>query len=76
MEWLTYGLLFFVALLISVSAVFAFRWAMRNGQFRDFDAQAKSIFDKSEPEGVQTDFFPGKGPHHGLHIPAKSGNQS
>ena len=62
MEWLAYGLLFLLALLISGSAVYAFYWASKNGQFRDFDAQSRSIFDESEPEGVVTDHFPGKAP--------------
>ncbi len=62
MEWFIYGLLFLIALSISASAVYAFSWASRRGEFRDLDAQARSIFDADEPEGVQTDFFPGKAP--------------
>ncbi|BET69613.1 hypothetical protein ASA1KI_45310 [Opitutales bacterium ASA1] len=62
MEWFIYGLLFLIALLISASAVYAFFWASRNGEFSDFEAQSKVIFDDEEPEGRQTDFFPGKAP--------------
>jgi cbb3-type cytochrome oxidase maturation protein len=64
MEWFIYGLLFLIALLISASAVYAFFWASRNGEFRDFEAQSRVIFDDQEPEGRQTDFFPGKAPKH------------
>lgn len=62
MEWFAYGLLFVIGVLMSISAVYAFFWASKNGEFRDFDRQARSIFDDTEPEGVQTDFFPGRGP--------------
>jgi cbb3-type cytochrome oxidase maturation protein len=62
MEWLIYGLLFVFALLISATAVYAFFWASRNGEFRDFEGQSRAIFDEREPEGVQTDYFPGKAP--------------
>lgn len=62
MEWLAYGLLALIGLLMSASAVYAFFWAQKTGEFRDLDKQSRSIFDESEPEGVQTDFFPGRGP--------------
>ena len=62
MEWFVYGLLFLIALLISASAVYAFFWASKHGELRDLDAQSRVIFDEEEPEGVQTDFFPGKAP--------------
>jgi nitrogen fixation-related uncharacterized protein len=62
MTWLVYGLLFLLAMAISASAVYALYWASKNGQLRDLDAQSRSIFDETEPEGVQTDFFPGKSP--------------
>lgn len=60
MEWLAYGLLAVIGLLMSASAIYAFFWAQKTGEFRDLDRQARSIFDESEPEGVQTDFFPGR----------------
>ncbi len=62
MEWVVYGALFLIALAISASAIYAFHWASKNGEFRDFDAQSRVIFDDKEPEGVQTDFFPGRRP--------------
>jgi cbb3-type cytochrome oxidase maturation protein len=76
MEWAMYGVLFLVAVAISVSAVYGFVWALKQGQLRDFDAQARSIFDESEPEGVQTDFFPGKAPRKPTRSPGLSGNKS
>jgi cbb3-type cytochrome oxidase maturation protein len=41
-------------------ALFAFGWAARHRQFRDFDAGARSIFDADEPIGASTDEFPGR----------------
>lgn len=57
MEWF-YGLAFIIAVLISASAVYALQWASRNGQLRDFEKGASSIFDEKEPLGVSTDSFP------------------
>lgn len=65
MEWWAYGLLALIGLLMSASAIYAFFWAQKTGEFRDLDKQSRSIFDESEPEGVQTDFFPGRGPRAG-----------
>jgi cbb3-type cytochrome oxidase maturation protein len=62
MNWLAYLPLVLLAALIVSSAIYAFYWATRNGEFRDLEAQSRTIFDASEPEGVQTDFFPGKAP--------------
>jgi nitrogen fixation-related uncharacterized protein len=62
MEWIVYGALFLLALAISGSAVYALFWASKTGQLRNLDAQSRSIFDETEPEGMQTDFFPGKAP--------------
>jgi cbb3-type cytochrome oxidase maturation protein len=62
MNWLAYLPLALLAALIVSSAVYAFFWATKNGEFRDLEGQSRSIFDASEPEGVQTDYFPGKAP--------------
>jgi cbb3-type cytochrome oxidase maturation protein len=62
MNWLAYVPLVLLAVLILATAVYAFVWAAKNGEFRDLEAQSRSIFDETEPEGVQTDYFPGKGP--------------
>jgi nitrogen fixation-related uncharacterized protein len=72
MSWLAYGFLAFVAAAISATAVWALYWASKHGQLRDFDAQARSIFDETEPEGVPTDFFPGKAPGAAGPRPSRS----
>jgi len=48
------GVLFFT------SAILALYWCTKTGQFKDFERGARSIFTAEEPEGMQTDFFPGK----------------
>lgn len=40
------------------AAVLALSWAVRSGQFDNFQAGAESIFDPDEPIGEPTDFFP------------------
>ncbi len=60
MEWIFYSLAFLVALAISGSAVYALWWSSRNGQLRDFERGAVSIFDAEEPVGEMTDHFPAK----------------
>ena len=50
---------------ITIAAILAFGWAARSGQFRDFEAGARSVFDPDEPEGATTDSFPGKKPAEG-----------
>ena len=62
MEWFFYGLAFLIAVLITTSAVWALQWSSKNGQLRDFEKGAASIFDEKEPVGEATDFFPGKRP--------------
>lgn len=63
MEWNLYILVgFIIASLFFVAASFALYWAYRNGQLKDFDKGAESIFDDEEPLGEQTDHFPGKQP--------------
>lgn len=48
------GVLFFT------SAILVLYWCTKTGQFKDFEKGARSIFTADEPEGTQTDFFPGK----------------
>lgn len=62
MEWLFYTLAFTMAAAITGSGVLALRWAIRRGQLRDFERNARVIFDVAEPEGEVTDFFPGERP--------------
>ena len=62
MEWISYIIAFVIALLITASAVVALRWAVKTGQFRDFEKGAETIFDDDEPMGRAADSFPGKTP--------------
>jgi cbb3-type cytochrome oxidase maturation protein len=62
MEWASYIIAFVIALLITASAVLALRWAVKTGQFRDFEKGAETIFDEDEPMGRPADSFPGKSP--------------
>lgn len=45
---------------LSGSAILAFYWAAKTGQFRNLSQGAKVIFDEDEPIGKPTDHFPGK----------------
>jgi len=51
-------LLLFGLVFLSGSALVAFYWAARTGQFRDLHNSAKVIFDEQEPVGGATDCFP------------------
>ena len=44
--------------LLSGSALAAFCWAARNGQFENLDEAPEVIFDESEPVGQMSDRFP------------------
>ena len=39
-------------------SLWALGWSIANGQYRDFAAGARSIFDEEEPIGEATDAFP------------------
>ncbi len=60
MEWLFYSFAFLVATALSGTAVYALYWSSRNGQLRDFERGARSIFDEQEPVGELSDHFPDK----------------
>jgi cbb3-type cytochrome oxidase maturation protein len=62
MDWFFYAVALPMAGLFLASTVYALYWASKNGQLRDFDRGAESIFDHAEPIGQPTDFFPGKAP--------------
>jgi nitrogen fixation-related uncharacterized protein len=47
-------------IVLPATALWALRWAVRNGEFRDMSRIALTIFDEDEPIGRQTDFFPGQ----------------
>lgn len=46
--------------LLTGSALFALRWALRTGQLKYPAKIALQIFDEEEPVGEMTDFFPGR----------------
>jgi len=45
---------------LSGSALIAFYWAAKSGQFRDLKKGSEVIFDDDEPIGQPTDKFPDK----------------
>jgi hypothetical protein len=45
--------------LLTGSALFALRWALRTGQLKHPAKTALQIFDEEEPVGEMTDLFPG-----------------
>ena len=49
-----------MAAAVMASAVYALYWAVKTGQFREFEKGATEIFDDEEPQGRPTDFFPKK----------------
>jgi cbb3-type cytochrome oxidase maturation protein len=53
-----YVVLFASIVIFGAAAVLALAWAVRDGQFENFDRSAKSIFDPDEPIGQLTDRFP------------------
>jgi cbb3-type cytochrome oxidase maturation protein len=57
---MTAGILLLVSGLVflSGSALLAFYWAVRDGQFNNLSESAKTIFDADEPVGTPTDRFP------------------
>lgn len=43
-----------------VTAIGVFYWCAKNGQFKNFNSQARTIFTDEEPEGEVSDGFPGE----------------
>lgn len=64
-DWFYYLVALPIALLFLGSAVYALHWASRNGQLKEFERGAASIFDEEEPVGRETDHFPGKSSRRG-----------
>ena len=60
---LAYILIFGTIALLSITVVIVFVWAIRTGQFADFQQGATSIFDDDEPLGEMTDWFPDQRPN-------------
>jgi nitrogen fixation-related uncharacterized protein len=63
-------------IVLPATALWALRWAARNGEFRDLSRIALNIFDEDEPVGRQTDFFPGQAPGPRLDGPPSSNPKS
>jgi nitrogen fixation-related uncharacterized protein len=55
-----YILIFGLLGCLMVSVVYGLYWAVRRGQFSDFQKGATSIFDDEEPMGFRTDGLPGE----------------
>mgnify|MGYP000562861624 CR=1 FL=1 len=53
-------IIFIIGALFFTSAVIALYWASKNGQLRNFDKNANTVFDGVEPEGFEQDQFPNK----------------
>ena len=53
-----YVLVFGVIACFFGSGIYALHWAVRHGQFSDFQEGAASIFDDDEPIGRLNDCFP------------------
>lgn len=51
-------------LFLSGSALLAFYWAVKTGQFRNMRKGSEVIFDKDEPIGRPTDCFPDRKPEN------------
>ncbi len=62
MDWFFYAVALPFTLLFLASAAYALHWAVKNGQLKDFEKNAATIFDDQEPVGQATDFFPGRHP--------------
>lgn len=61
MEWSQYILVgFLFASLFFIVAALALYWAHRNGQLKNLERGAQSIFDEDEPMGAVSDQFPEK----------------
>jgi len=48
--------------LFATAAALALGWAMKDGQFDNFQQGSRSIFGPDEPIGSTTDEFPNEGP--------------
>lgn len=58
MSLVAYVMIFGLLAAFSASSVWALWWALKGGQFSEFQKGAKTIFDADEPIGQPTDQFP------------------
>jgi len=68
MEWVFYTMAFLIGAALTGTAVYALYWSSKNGQLRNFERGAVSIFDKEEPVGQMTDHFPAKRVKSAAHL--------
>ena len=57
-DYIIYAVLLGSVFVFGGVAVLALSWAVRDGQFQNFERSARSIFDPAEPIGESTDAFP------------------
>jgi cbb3-type cytochrome oxidase maturation protein len=57
-DFIIYAVLFGSIVFFGGAAVLALAWAVRDGQFQNFERSARTIFDPDEPIGQLTDRFP------------------
>ncbi len=57
-SFIVYAVLIGSIVIFGGAAVLALAWAVRDGQFENFERSARSIFDPDEPIGQITDRFP------------------
>ena len=57
-SFIVYAVLIGSIVVFGGAAVLALAWAVRDGQFENFERSARSIFDPDEPIGQITDRFP------------------
>ena len=57
-DFIVYAVLFGSVVFFGGAAVLALAWAVRDGQFENFERSSKTIFDPAEPIGELTDRFP------------------
>jgi cbb3-type cytochrome oxidase maturation protein len=57
-DFIIYAVLIGSVAIFGGAAVLALSWAVRDGQFQNFDRGARSIFGPDEPVGERTDQFP------------------
>lgn len=58
MTTVAYTLIFGLLAGMALSVMYALYWAIRQGQFANFQRGATTIFDEDEPMGFRTDAFP------------------
>jgi len=57
-DFIVYAVLFGSVVFFGGAAVLALAWAVRDGQFQNFERSSRTIFDPHEPVGQLTDRFP------------------